>query len=127
MTRQQKEQPNTQNHGTNDASEFAVNMARAAEKCQQVLQEFVARQGKDIGNTPFDPLNVTSAFMELFKHMMNDPMSVWEKQVSLWQDYMSLWQNAAQRLMGEEQAPLIQPDSKDRRFKDQAWQGKRRV
>ncbi len=120
MTNQNKEHPGSHNGG-NDASEFAMNMAKAAEKCQLIMQEFMARQGKDIGNTPFDPLNVGTAFMELFRHMVSDPVKLWEKQMGLWQDYMSLWQSTTQRLLGEDQAPVIEPDSKDKRFKDEAW------
>jgi len=105
-----------------DASEFAKNMATAAEKCQRIMQEFLARQAVDIPNTPMDPLNMGSAFMELFTRLMSDPMRLIEKQFELWQDYMHLWQSATQRLLGDENAPVIVPDSKDRRFKDEAWQ-----
>jgi polyhydroxyalkanoate synthase len=107
---------------THDASEFATNMAKAAEKCQLIMQEFLSRQAQDLSSTPMDPLNVGGAFMELFARMMSDPVKLLEKQFELWQDYMHLWQSAAQRLMGDEQAPVISPDSKDRRFRDEAWQ-----
>jgi polyhydroxyalkanoate synthase subunit PhaC len=105
-----------------DASEFAKNMATAAEKCQRIMQEFLARQAQDIPNTPFDPLNVGGAFMELFARIMSDPVKLLEKQFELWQDYMHLWQSAAQQLLGTEKKPVIEPDSRDRRFKDEAWQ-----
>jgi len=60
--------------------------------------------------------------MEWFAHMASDPVKLWEKQMGLWQDYLSLWQNTTERLLGEEKEPVIAPDSKDRRFKDRAWQ-----
>jgi len=107
---------------THDASEFAKNMAISAEKCQQIMQEFLARQAADLPNTSIDPLNVGTAFMELFTRMMSDPVALLEKQFTLWQDYMHLWQNAAHKLLGDEQKPVIEPDSKDKRFKDEAWQ-----
>ncbi len=102
--------------------EFAENMAKIAEKCQLIMQEFLARQTQDIANTPLDPLNIGSAFAELFARMMSDPVGLAERQFGFWQDYMSLWQKTAQRLMGEEQEPVISPDNKDRRFKDSAWE-----
>ncbi|MBY0408267.1 MAG: alpha/beta hydrolase, partial [Rickettsiales bacterium] len=105
-----------------DASEFARNMAQAAEKCQRIMQEFLSRQAQDMPNMPMDPLNVGSAFMELFTRLMSDPVKLMEKQFELWQSYMHLWQSATQRLLGEDSAPTIEPDSKDRRFKDEAWQ-----
>jgi polyhydroxyalkanoate synthase len=104
------------------APEFAMNMAKTAEKCQLIMQEFLARQTQDLPNQPFDPLNIGSAFMELLGRMVSDPVKLWEKQVELWQDYMQLWQNTAQKLLGDEQEPVIEPDSKDRRFKDESWQ-----
>ncbi len=76
----------------------------------------------DIPNTPIDPLNVGSAFMELLTRLMSDPVKLLEKQFELWQDYVHLWQSTTQRLLGENQEPVIQPDSKDRRFRDEAWQ-----
>jgi polyhydroxyalkanoate synthase len=105
-----------------DASEFAKNMATAAQKCQLIMQEFLSRQTHDIGNAPFDPLNVGNAFSELFTRMMSDPFKLWEKQIDLWQDYMHLWQSSAGRLMGDDGKPVIAPDSKDKRFRDQAWE-----
>ncbi len=105
-----------------DATEFAKNMATAAEKCQRIMQEFLSRQAMDMPNTPMDPLNMGSAFMELFTRLMSDPVRLLEKQFELWQDYMHLWQSATQRLLGDDKAPVIVPDSKDKRFKDEAWQ-----
>lgn len=105
-----------------DAALFAENMAKAAEKCQLILQEYLARQTRDIAHTPFDPMNMSNAFMELFARMMGDPMRVVERQLGFWQDYMNLWQNTAHKLAGDEKPPVIAPDARDRRFKDAAWQ-----
>jgi polyhydroxyalkanoate synthase subunit PhaC len=122
MASQRKEKDGTSQASGPDAAEMAKNMAKAAEQCHAILQEFLSRNGHDIGNIPFDPLNVGKAFMELFTHMMSDPVRLWEKQIGLWQDYMSLLQTTTQKLLGEEQKPVIEPDSRDKRFKDQAWQ-----
>ena len=120
MARQPKPDPAAS--PAHDVSEFAKNMAQAAQKCQIIIQEFLSRQTHDIGNAPFDPLNVGNAFSELFARMMSDPMKLWEQHLDLWQDYMHLWQNSAQRLLGEDGKPVIAPDSKDKRFRDQAWE-----
>lgn len=118
---QQKQQDKTEAN-FHDPAQFAANMAAAAEKCQQIVQEFVARQAHDASHTPLDPLNLGTAFGELFARMVSDPMGLMEKQVNMFQDYMFLWQKTAQRLLGEEQEPVIAPDSRDRRFKDEAWE-----
>ena len=117
---QEKEQ--SPPHGTtHEPIEFAKNMASAAEKCQRIMQEFLARQAADAPNAPFDPLNINAAFMELFGRMMNDPVQMLEQQFLLWQDYLKLWQTTAQNLLGEEQPAVIEPDGKDKRFKNEAW------
>jgi polyhydroxyalkanoate synthase len=107
---------------THDPVVFAANMAKAAEKCQLIMQEFISRQAQDATKTPFDPFNISNAFTELFARMMSDPIGMVEKQWGFWQDYMHLWQKTTQRMLGENEAPLIAPDSKDRRFRDSAWQ-----
>ena len=103
-------------------SEFARNMAVVAEKCQLIMQEFLARRTQDMAQTPLDPLNMGGAFMELCARLMSDPVKLWEKQVELWQDYLNLWQNATGRMLGDEAKPMIEPDSKDKRFRDEAWE-----
>ncbi len=117
-----KKAHSTKQDNIHDPAEFAANMAKAAEKCQLIMQEFLARQAHDAGSSPIDPLNIGSAFAELFTRLMSDPLSLMEKQFGMWQDYMFLWQKTAQRLLGDEQEPVIAPDSRDRRFKDAAWQ-----
>jgi polyhydroxyalkanoate synthase subunit PhaC len=113
----------TRSHdSTHEPIEFARNMANAAEKCQRVMQEFLNRQAQDAPNKSIDPLNMSGALMELFSRMINDPVKLMEKNFELWQDYVHLWQSATQQLLGEDQKPLIEPDSKDKRFKDEAWQ-----
>jgi len=53
--------------------------------------------------------------------MMNNPSAVMQAQVNLWSDYMNLWQTTAQRMMGQESDPIIEPERDDRRFKDESW------
>lgn len=111
-----------QSEAIHDPAEFAGNIAKAAEKCQLIMQEFLTRQAHDANNASIDPLNIGNAFTELFTRMMSDPLGMAEKQFNLWQDYVYLWQKTTQRLLGDEQEPVIAPDSRDRRFKDAAWE-----
>jgi polyhydroxyalkanoate synthase len=113
---------NNQNTPAHDPVEFAANIAKAAEKCQLIMQEFLSRQTHDTASASIDPLNIGNAFTELFTRMISDPLGMAERQFGLWQDYMNLWQKTTQRLLGEDQEPIISPDSRDRRFKDEAWE-----
>lgn len=112
----------SEHNATYDASEFAKNMTEAAEKCQRIMQEFLNKQARDFTHTPLDPLNISQAFTELLGRMMSDPAKLWEKQLELWEQYAELWQKATHRLVDEKEKPLIEPDNRDRRFKDETWQ-----
>ncbi|MDZ5649412.1 class I poly(R)-hydroxyalkanoic acid synthase [Nitrospirillum sp. BR 11828] len=68
-----------------------------------------------------DPFNLGGAFMEMTARLMADPNRLFEAQLGLWQDYMALWQRTAQRLLGEEAAPVISPAKEDKRFRDKSW------
>lgn len=117
-----KQDSNNSSAFTHDPTEFAANMTKAAEKCQLIMQEFIAKQAQGAVSTPIDPLNIGNAFGELFTRIISDPVGMVEKQLNFMQDYMSLWQKTTQRLLGEEQEPVISPDSRDKRFKDAAWE-----
>ena len=112
---------NDQHSAGSDPMEMARAMARIAERSQRLLTQFAERAGQ--GAQPnLDPLNVTSAFVELTQRMMADPVRLMQAQVSLWQDYMNLWQTTAQRMMGRQVEPVIAPAADDRRFKHEGWQ-----
>ncbi len=105
-----------------DPAEFAKNMVRVATQSQQLVSEFLKKQGENGGLGPADPLNVGSAFLEMTAKMMANPQKLVEAQLGLWEDYLSLWQQAAKRMMGETADPVIDTPKADRRFRDAAWQ-----
>lgn len=106
----------------NDPGEFARNMVRVGAQSQRLLRDFLTRQSEKIGAEPFDPLNLTGAFMELAKAMAANPAAIFEAQADLWRSYMDLWDRTARRMMGEKVEPAIQPKPGDKRFKDKDWQ-----
>ena len=67
------------------------------------------------------PLAIGAAFFEMTARMMADPSRLVQAQLSLWNDYMTLWQRTAQRFLGGEAQPMIEPMPGDRRFRDAAW------
>ncbi|MEC9345150.1 MAG: class I poly(R)-hydroxyalkanoic acid synthase [Pseudomonadota bacterium] len=103
-----------------DPTEFSQNLVRIAAQSQKLVTEFLERQ-KDAQDGPVDPLHVGDAFMEMTAKMMSDPAKVVQAQIDLWQNYMQLWQNTAQRMLGQDVAPLVTEDRSDRRFKDKSW------
>ncbi len=107
-----------------DPAVWSRTMAEIAARSQRLVTEFLSRQGAgtaDGGIGPVDPLNVGNAFLEMTRRMIANPAPMIEAQLSLWQDYMRLWQNAAERFLGGNPAPVVQPAPADQRFKDDAW------
>ena len=107
-----------------DPAVWSRNMAEIAARSQRLVSEFLARQGADGANGDLgmsDPLNVGNAFIEMTRRMMANPAPVIEAQFTLWRDYMRLWQSAAERFLGGNPAPVVQPAPNDQRFKDAAW------
>ena len=103
-----------------DATEISRSMAEIAETSQKLVADFLTRQAAE-GLGPPDPLNIGGAFMEMTTRMMADPAKLMEANLNLWQDYIQLWQSTATRMMGGEAAPVAEPATGDRRFKDAAW------
>ncbi len=102
-----------------DPAELGRSMSDIAERSQRLVTDWLARQGTK-EHTP-DPLNIGGAFMEMTSKLMANPARLVQAQLGFWQDYMTLWQNTARRVLGGEQAAVIETPSGDRRFKDDAW------
>jgi len=107
-----------------DESQISETMADIAERSQRLLQDFISRQGSgDGGKLGFnDPFNLGNAFFEMTTRMMSEPHKIVEANMNLWQDYMRLWQSTAQRMMGQDAEPVVEPARDDRRFKNEAWE-----
>ncbi|MGQ0740816.1 MAG: PHA/PHB synthase family protein [Alphaproteobacteria bacterium] len=105
-----------------DPAEFTRNMARVAVQGSRLIADFVRRQSGKVGHEPFDPLNISGAFLEFLGAVAADPRRFAEAQYALWRDHATLWGRTAQRLIGQDVEPMIVPASGDRRFRDKDWQ-----
>ena len=104
-----------------DPAEFSQQIAEIAEKSQQLVADFLNRQAPDEGVGMANTLAIGTAFLEMTARLMADPSRLVQAQLSLWNDYLTLWQRTAQRFLGEETEPVIEPSAGDRRFRDVAW------
>lgn len=109
-------------HPHADVNAFASNLAKIAEQAQLIVREFAARNANKVNFGTGDPLHLSGAFAEWFARMATDPQKVMELQLGWWQDTLNLWQLTAQKFLGENGDAVIEPESKDKRFKDKAWQ-----
>ena len=101
---------------------LAENWSHIAERSQKLVQEFLAKSQHMPESQPIDPMTIGQAFYDMTTQMMNDPMRLYEAQMTLWTDYVELWNSTARKMVGQEAVNVITPDSKDRRFKDAAWE-----
>jgi polyhydroxyalkanoate synthase len=107
----------------NDPAEFSRNMIKVAAQSQRLITDFMkgqAKNGKSEGQSQ-DPLNLGQTFVDFLGHAMKNPGHFVEANFKLWQDYLSLWHHTAQRMMGQDAPPVIEPSSSDKRFKDKDW------
>jgi len=110
-----------ESHADATAATFAANLAKIAEQSQRIVQEFAARNVQASFGTG-DPLHLGGALAEWFARMLSDPEKLVELQLGWWQDTLQLWQQTTQKFLGEQSSPVIEPDSRDKRFRDEAWQ-----
>ena len=83
-----------------DPAEFAKNMVKVATQSQQLVTEFLRKQGENGGLGPADPLNVGSAFLEMTAKMMANPQKLVEAQLGLWEDYLTTRSSTRRRPTG---------------------------
>ena len=103
-----------------DPQVIGRSMADVAERSQRIVGDWLERQSRTVPSA--DPLNIGRAFLEMTSKLMQNPAHLVQAQIGFWQDYVTLWQNTTRRMMGMEFAPVIQPDAKDKRFRDESWQ-----
>lgn len=104
-----------------DAVALNRSMADIAARSQKLVTEWLGRQAAE--GVTLDPLNISSAFLEMTAKLLSNPSYLLEAQMGLWRDYVTLWQNTARRIWsGESATPVIAHDPKDKRFADPAWQ-----
>jgi polyhydroxyalkanoate synthase len=104
-----------------DLAELSQQMTDIAEKSRDLVFEFLKRQSLENGVGMANPLAIGAAFFEMTARLMADPSRLVQAQLSLWNDYMTLWQRTAQRFLGGNAEPMIEPGAGDRRFRDKAW------
>ena len=115
----ENENPNAAPFRLPDPALVSRTMADVAERGQRIVTDFLKRQAGSA--TDPDPLKIGNAFLEMTTRLMANPARLVQAQIGFWHDYLTLWQNTARRMLGDDPQPVINEDSKDRRFKDDAW------
>lgn len=70
---------------------------------------------------PYDPMQVARAWIAFNTALWSDPGKLYEAQVRNLEDWTALWRTLAERAMGQQPEPIIEPARGDRRFSAPAW------
>ena len=106
-----------------DIERFSRNIARMVEEGGKALAAYLKpREQGDIKIEPADEIaDVVKTFGQVAEYWLSDPQRATEIQSNLGKAYLDLWAAAAKRLSGQDVAPVIQPDPRDKRFADPEW------
>ena len=104
-----------------DAAALARLYANIAEKSGELMTRYMGRGAKGMP-TFNDELGIAKAFYETWQRMLADPQRIADMQMKLWQDYTTLWQQSMLKMLGQDVAPVAQPDQADRRFRHEDWE-----
>lgn len=106
-----------------DPEEFAQNLLRVMEESQKVLGGIVARSDDEVGpySASHELLEASKTMADIWQLWLQNPARLAEAQTELVHSYVDLWQNTMRRMMGEDVAPIEQPERGDNRFKDPDW------
>jgi polyhydroxyalkanoate synthase len=100
---------------------FSQNLAESLKRCSALAGEFTNKQHSD-GVYVAGLGKAAEAFTEVLSRMASNPTRFFELQLEYYADYMKLLAHTSGKLMGEQSAPVVEPDKKDKRFADEMWQ-----
>lgn len=105
-----------------EAEQFAHNLTLVAEKTRQVMEYYLQGQPITPANDLLDPARIGAAWWEWGATLLTDPQRLMKYQLEFTKQSLALWQDTAKRLMGQDSTPVINPDKRDRRFRDALWE-----
>ncbi len=102
---------------------FAHNLARMIEEGGKALAAYMKprEEGKLKDDQGDGITDVVKTVGHVAEYWLSDPKRAFELQANLGRAYLDLWATAAKRMTGEQTAPAIAADPKDKRFADPEW------
>jgi len=104
------------------ADAFARNISQMIEEGGRALAAYLApRQAGKTDDMADDIADALKTVGQIAEYWMADPQRTIEAQTRLMGGYLSVWANTMRKLAGEPVQPVVAPDPKDGRFKDEGW------
>jgi poly[(R)-3-hydroxyalkanoate] polymerase subunit PhaC len=109
--------------GSAEVEVFAHNIARMVEEGGKALSAYLRprEEGKIKDEMADSVTDVVKTIGQVLEYWLADPQRALELQTSLGRAFLELWAVVAKRLAGEEAAPVVAPDPRDKRFADPEW------
>jgi polyhydroxyalkanoate synthase subunit PhaC len=106
-----------------DYEALGKNLARMMEEAGKAMAAYMKprEQGLVRDDPAAEMTDVVKTFGRVLEYWLADPKRAVDLQTSLGKTYLDLWAASVRRLNGETSAPVVQPDPRDRRFKDPEW------
>ena len=106
-----------------DPEEFGRNLLKLCEEGGKAMAGLLARADAKMGpySTASELTEAAKMMAEIARHWVTDPAKMAEAQGELLRGYVDLWNASVRRMLGEEVAPVAQPEPGDNRFKDAEW------
>lgn len=107
----------------NDPEAFAENLGKVVEAGGKVWGAYLRpREEGEARSAQADEMNeVVKTLSQVSEYWLSDPKRLLEAQTRLWSGFFTLWTGSMARAAGEEAKPAIEPDARDKRFKDPDW------
>ena len=109
--------------GSVDVERFAHNLARLVEQGGKALAAYLKprEEGAATIDFPEQVKDAVKTLGQVLEYWLSDPARAVELQRRLGSAYLELWGSAVRRMAGENAAPAVQADPKDKRFADPEW------
>ncbi len=106
-----------------DIERFAFNVARMVEQGGKALAAYLKprEQGAATIDFPDQIRDAVKTLGQVLEYWLSDPQRAIELQRRLGSAYLELWGSAVRRMAGEQAAPVMAADPKDKRFADPEW------
>ncbi|MET0276862.1 MAG: class I poly(R)-hydroxyalkanoic acid synthase [Pseudorhodoplanes sp.] len=109
--------------GSVDVERFANNVARLVEQGGKALAAYLKprEQGAATLDFPEQIRDAVKTLGHVIEYWLSDPARAVELQRRLGGAYLELWGSAVKRMSGEDAAPAVRADPRDKRFADPEW------
>jgi polyhydroxyalkanoate synthase subunit PhaC len=107
-----------------DIESLSKNIARMIEEGGKALAAYLKpREQGRIGadGRAEDIADVVRTLGHVLEYWLADPKRAVELQTGLGKTFLELWEVSVKRMVGEEAAPVVSPDPRDKRFSDPEW------